>query len=214
MQGKQSANGSLLGLAYLSCSGRATSFFFRAGEDIYNIGWGPFQSRRERENPWLSLIEPFGTPFAITDRRFLLARGEAIDFEAVYDPNSTKKYIESARAKNEPGSVTILTAAKLYKRLLTALDFDTAKVWVDIPRGVEIRKNKYELYLFKPLSTHIDFRTMKAALLDSGATTWFTPIMRNYMKKANARYEPLLELVQAKAQEMSGLVKELEALTV
>jgi hypothetical protein len=38
--------------------------------------------------------------------------------------------------------------------------------------------------------------------------------MRNYMKKANSRYEPLLELVQAKAQEMSGLVKELEALTV
>jgi hypothetical protein len=205
-------------LDWLTCLTPGEQLLFSSERaKIYRIlGWGPFQSRTGRKNPLLSLLtEPFGRPFAITDRRILLAGWEAVEFEAVYDPNSAKKYAESTRAKNEAGVMVILTAAKLYKRLLTALDFDTAVVGINIPSGVSIRKEKYELVLFKPLRTHVDFLTTKAEILDSDSTTfWFTPIIRNYMEKVDVRYDPLLELVQAKAQEMSDLVKELEASAV
>jgi hypothetical protein len=76
---------------------------------------------------------------------------------------------------------------------------------------VNVAASTWELRIKRPLSM-----ATTAAMIGLADTAgfWFIPIIRHYKEKANVRYEPLLEIMKTKAQELSGLIKELEALAI
>jgi hypothetical protein len=74
--------------------------------------------------------------------------------------------------------------------------------------GTHITKQEYELRIKQPVST----LTQVGAVALTLTTTWFGAILAHYKSKANVTYEPILEIFQAKASELSALVKELGAI--
>jgi hypothetical protein len=70
----------------------------------------------------------------------------------------------------------------------------------------DIDKIRFELRIMKPLAT-IKLVAESAV----AGTTWLYQIVNRYAGKTNVTYAPLVDIMQAKAQEIAGLVKELEA---
>jgi len=194
---------------------------------------------------------------AISDRRiFILAMGGLISkkavmkFEAVYDPEFAKQYIEATKARNEDikqrsegvgvlsrgkffqeegykDRIRIVTAASLQKGMLGGetliLDiFDVYtsaqgqrlnKVGLTLGRVFSWgtwKKMQYELRIKRPTSI---FTKALAAPATAAGFPFFIPILKKYEGKRDT-YGPFMDIMQAKAQGLAGLVKELEAAAV
>jgi hypothetical protein len=74
---------------------------------------------------------------------------------------------------------------------------------------VRINEAPWEVRLKRPLG--IATSAMLLGLTVTPSAQWFAPILLHYKGKANINYEPILDILQARAEELSGLVKELEA---
>lgn len=148
---------------------------------------------------------------SITDRRVLIK-----GFEFIYDPTYARKHL----------GMSILTSVSLEKSLMgdDYLRLQTyvkgAYVWVQILPLIpvskqvwseaESRHNFYDLRIKKPLK--IEINTALAGKSDALGTAWFGPIVQRYKERGPyATYEPLQEIMQAKAVEIAALIKELEA---
>jgi len=70
----------------------------------------------------------------------------------------------------------------------------------------DIDKIRFELRIKQPLSLIKETGEKMVA-----ASTWLYPIINRYVGKTNVTYAPLVDIMQAKANEIAGLVKELEA---
>lgn len=69
----------------------------------------------------------------------------------------------------------------------------------------DIDKLSFELRIKQPLNT-----IKLAAESTLARSTWLYEIVKRYAGKTNVTYAPLVDIMQAKAQEITGLVKELE----
>jgi hypothetical protein len=71
----------------------------------------------------------------------------------------------------------------------------------------DIDKLRFELRIKQPLST----MKMAAESVVAGSMSVLYEIVKRYAGKTNVIYGPLMDIMQAKAQEIAGLVKEFEA---
>jgi hypothetical protein len=137
--------------------------------------------------------------------------------------------LSMARFLQEQGfkrSVNVITGARLEKAVLgdeyvklkifkvflgqrTGLGFTNSMMKVTSLGTHSVYNFEYELRIKKPMSI-----MASAAVLGSGLVDPFLcKMINNYKSKANITYEPLLEIVQAKASELSQIIKELEAMS-
>ena len=75
--------------------------------------------------------------------------------------------------------------------------------------GINLSKQEWELRVKRPLNV----ATQLAGVALTLTTGWFGPILMHYKSKADVTYQPILEIFQAKALELSALCKELEAVS-
>jgi hypothetical protein len=76
---------------------------------------------------------------------------------------------------------------------------------------MKINEMLWDLRLKRPLSIATGAALLGLALTPLAPAQWFGAILAHYKGKANISYQPILDILQAKADELSGLVKELEA---
>jgi hypothetical protein len=72
---------------------------------------------------------------------------------------------------------------------------------------LDIDKLRFELRIKQPLNTV----KLAAESVLAGSAPVLYEIVKRYAGKANVTYAPLMDIMQAKAQEIAGLVKEFEA---
>jgi hypothetical protein len=76
---------------------------------------------------------------------------------------------------------------------------------------MKINEMLWDLRIKRPLSIATGAAVLGLALTPLAPAQWFGAILLHYKGKANISYEPILDILQAKAEELSGLVKQLEA---
>lgn len=164
-------------------------------------------------------------PLAITDKRIFLVSGivdgvfsshSGIRFQAIYDSEYARQTRIDILTEASPQKVQFLEQRSLgeskdyvllKRRSVGGNTVASAVVRISTLGSLDINKEEWELRLQKPLF----MKSEVLGLTDSGAESWFTPILAHLKGKADVGYEPILEIMQAKSSEISNLVGELEA---
>lgn len=80
---------------------------------------------------------------------------------------------------------------------------------LEVSPGIHLSKHEWELRIKRPLNLAT---TVAGAALTLAGSLVLGPILMNYKPGPNVSYEPILEIFQAKAKELSAFVEELETL--
>lgn len=181
---------------------------------------------------------PLIGPLAITDRRlFVASKRPKVIHKMYYDSTYARQFAAAARERNLQAKASktsngrveylpLLTGAELKKGLVGGpylslsthvVDFSAMRQkmfsnWL-VKTFVAKEVTRYNLRILKPLT--LGAKLGLAGLFVSGpAGLWLTPIVGHFKEKANVTYEPILEIFQAKANELAGLVKEIDSMAV
>lgn len=158
----------------------------------------------------------------ITDHRLFLVSWGRLAFQLYYDPDFVRQMALEERRnldqkRQTAGQVHILIGAELKKGLVGGEYLLLSSHLVDLVSfrrkfiGLMANRNlKYDLHLLKPwtLSAVATTATVSAAVLPFAA--FLAPVVAAAKQNPNMPYQPILDIVRAKATELSTLTKELE----
>jgi hypothetical protein len=105
-----------------------------------------------------------------------------------------RKAIENGRKANKSLAETAPEVSNLLAELASSV-------------GLTLVSATYQLRIKQPLSMPADVAATDFAVTGD---EWLNPIMDHYKEKTDITYEPLLDIMQAKAQEISAYIKEYE----
>ncbi len=128
------------------------------------------------------------------DRGILARNNLFLQIYHAFTDSDMRKAIENGRKANESLAETAPGVSNLLAELASSV-------------GFTLVSSTCQLRIKQPLSMPADVAAMDFAV---AGDEWLVPIVDHYKEKTDITYGPLLEIMQAKAPEISAYIKEYE----